>query len=175
FGKTLRAARKAYLDFVARGLPEGSRPELVGGGLIRSAGGWEAVKALRHSGMRVMGDERILGSGEFVESVLSHAREQYEKKTLARRSSIGLDTVIGQVAVQLGVDPARIGSAGRQRALARARSLVCALAMDRLGMNGRELARRLNLSASAVCKLAQRGRTDELNETSGAAIFKLQR
>ena len=68
FGDSLRAGRKAYPGFIAKGLPDGNRPELVAEGLIRSAGGRGAVKVLRHSGMRIMGDERILGSGGFVES-----------------------------------------------------------------------------------------------------------
>ena len=31
---------------VEKGIPQGRRPELVGGGLIRSLGGWSAVLAL---------------------------------------------------------------------------------------------------------------------------------
>lgn len=31
--------------------------------------------------MGIMGDERILGSGDFVKPVLKQAPEQYEKKT----------------------------------------------------------------------------------------------
>jgi hypothetical protein len=36
----------------------------VGGGLLRSVGGWSALKAVRAAGMRVMGDERILGNSD---------------------------------------------------------------------------------------------------------------
>jgi len=38
-------ARKHYMDFVAQGVGQGKRPELVGGGLIRSMGGWFEVLA----------------------------------------------------------------------------------------------------------------------------------
>jgi putative transposase len=141
FGDTQRAARKAYQGFVAKGLPDENRPERVGGGLIRSAGGWGAVTALRHSGMRIMGDKRILGSRDFVASVLQHAGEQIEKRTLAQRKGVGLDTLIGKVADHFGLEPADLGSPGRQRLLARARSLICALAAERLGSSGRKLAR----------------------------------
>ena len=34
---------------------------MVGGGLIRSLGGWSVVKSLRKSGIFEKGDERILG------------------------------------------------------------------------------------------------------------------
>jgi len=33
-----------YLSYMKEGIGLGRRPELVGGGLIRSLGGWEAVK-----------------------------------------------------------------------------------------------------------------------------------
>jgi hypothetical protein len=48
---------------------EGRRPELIGGGLIRSLGRWSAVKAMRRSRECEFSDDRILGSGAFVERI----------------------------------------------------------------------------------------------------------
>lgn len=70
FGQTEREAKNRYMSFVSEGAEEGRRPELVGGGLLRSVGGWKGLKELRDSGERVRGDERILGGSEFVERVL---------------------------------------------------------------------------------------------------------
>jgi putative transposase len=39
FGRTERAAIQAYRAYLREGLPQGRRPELAGGGLIRSLGG----------------------------------------------------------------------------------------------------------------------------------------
>jgi len=50
------------------------------GGLLRSQGGWAAVKALRRSGEYQKGDERILGDGDFVDEVLSQAEEHLEER-----------------------------------------------------------------------------------------------
>jgi putative transposase len=66
---------------VNQGIAAGKRPEFTGGGLIRSVGGWSAVKTLRKAGALQKGDERILGDGEFVEEVLSEAKEAFEKNT----------------------------------------------------------------------------------------------
>ena len=63
FGQKEREAKKAYRNYVQKGINEGRRPELVGGGLIRSLGGWSQVKALRRSAERELSDERILGNG----------------------------------------------------------------------------------------------------------------
>ncbi len=43
FGNTIRKARNSYLVFVTKGVAQGRRPELVGGGLLRSHGGWAAL------------------------------------------------------------------------------------------------------------------------------------
>jgi len=46
FGKQKYAARKQYRVFVEKGILDGKKPELTGGGLIRSAGGWGVLKSL---------------------------------------------------------------------------------------------------------------------------------
>lgn len=39
FGDTIKVALRRYRRFVSNGIDQGRRPELQGGGLIRSAGG----------------------------------------------------------------------------------------------------------------------------------------
>jgi hypothetical protein len=172
FGARLRAARRSYERFVAEGVGQGRKPELVGGGLIRSAGGWSAIKALRGSGMRIMGDERILGDADFVESVLKQAQERYEKKTLARVKGLRLETLIERVVEELGLIPSDVCGAGRKKAFAWARAVICAIAIEYMGVSGREVARGLNVSDSAVSKLAQRARNDALTEQIARRLFQ---
>jgi hypothetical protein len=62
FGRTKREAIGGYNRFVAQGITQGKRKELVGGGLIRSLGGWSQVVSLRRKGEQVASDQRILGS-----------------------------------------------------------------------------------------------------------------
>jgi putative transposase len=66
FGPARARARRAYHAFVAAGLPQGHRPEFGGGGLVRSAGGWAAVRARRRREDPTVADPRILGGGAFV-------------------------------------------------------------------------------------------------------------
>jgi len=71
FGRTFSKSKKKYLSFVKKAADQGRRPELVGGGLVRSIGGWDAVKKLRLKGQdRLKGDERILGDSDFVTVIL---------------------------------------------------------------------------------------------------------
>jgi len=73
FGKGPQA-QKDYLRYVKGGISQGQRPELVGGGLIRSLGSWSAVLALRGRGEKQASDTRILGDSEFVQEVTSESK-----------------------------------------------------------------------------------------------------
>ena len=73
FGKKEKHAKKNYRRHVQEGISLGSRPELVGGGLIRSLGGWSNVISMRRHGDRDLSDERILGNGDFVEQIIKEA------------------------------------------------------------------------------------------------------
>jgi len=63
FGDTVKVARRRYRQFVNNGVDQGKRPELQGGGLVRSAGGNKEGFLGRKKEERELGDERILGSG----------------------------------------------------------------------------------------------------------------
>ena len=55
-------------------MEQGRGQELMGGGLIRSLGGWAEGKKLRLKGRdRMKEDERILDDGDFVMNILSEA------------------------------------------------------------------------------------------------------
>ena len=43
FGDRLSQARRRYSEFVKKGIEQGKRHDLIGGGLVRSSGGWAAV------------------------------------------------------------------------------------------------------------------------------------
>lgn len=80
FGKSMGTARKLYLAYVDAGANQGRRPELVGGGLIRSLGGWRVVRKKRfEKEERLKGDQRILGENDFVAQILEEAEEKYER------------------------------------------------------------------------------------------------
>jgi len=52
FGRSQKEAITYYEKFVQDGIALGRRPELVGGGLIRSVGDWFQVLFLRRKGIR---------------------------------------------------------------------------------------------------------------------------
>ena len=98
FGRRKGKALSGYEEFVREGISRGKRPELVGGGLIRSLGGWAQVLSSRRRGIEASSDQRVLGSSEFVESLLSEADER-ERETLRLSARVrGLDSLIKEIA-----------------------------------------------------------------------------
>ena len=57
----------------------GRKPELVGGGLVRSMGGWSEVVAIRNRGEKLKADQRILGDSDFVQEVVSDLDDMVKK------------------------------------------------------------------------------------------------
>jgi len=171
FDKKIVSARRYYSDFVKKGITQGPRLDLVGGGLLRSVGGWAALNAMRSVGLRIMGDERILGSGDFVENVLKQANEEYEKKTLAKARGLDLNTLIDAAAKHFDIDSEILKGSSKQRTVSRARSIICYLAINKMGISGATIARRLMLSPSTVSKSAVRGQIDRLTKQIENEIF----
>lgn len=151
-------ARRRYRAFVEKGVAVGKRTDLTGGGLVRSAGGWVGVKALRRSGEYQKGDERILGDGDFVERVLAQATEQMERKYRIQNRGLKFETVVRHVASLLDMKIETVMSPGRYRPLVQARSLACFWAVHEANISQAELSRRFAITQPAVSMAVNRGR-----------------
>jgi putative transposase len=153
FGKGKRAIEK-YEQYVREGISRGKRPELVGGGLIRSLGGWSQVLSLRRKGIKVVSDERILGRDEFIQRLVSEAEER-EKETLRLGREVpGLHDLAKRIMRGEGVEESEFRSGVRKKEVVRARRLFCQLAIGRMGYPGAEVARFLGVTTSSVNRLA---------------------
>jgi REP element-mobilizing transposase RayT len=157
FGNTISSSRKNYRSFVQKGVAEGRRSELTGGGLIRSLGGWQKVKAMRRADIRFKGDERILGESEFVERVLKESKDRLERHYALAAYGYDFDRVVARVAEVLDIDFRAVLRRDKQPQTVKARSLICFWANRELGMSTVEIARRLQISQSAVSRAAMRG------------------
>lgn len=152
FGRGRKAVEK-YEQFVREGVSQGRRPELVGGGLIRSLGGWSQVLSLKRRGVKVASDQRILGGDKFVQKLMSEA-EKREKETLRLGRKVpDLVTLAKRIVRGEGVEETELRSGIRKRGVARARKLFCQLAIGRMGYPGAEVARFLGVTTSSVNRL----------------------
>lgn len=158
FGKTVGEARKNYRDFVEEGIPMGRRPDLVGGGLIRSAGGWEALKKIRLSGHdRIKSDQRILGESGFVYDVLTESKENFTRKYELKTKGFDFQKVLERVSVLLNLEKNYITGKGRQKDRSRARDLICYWCSVELGFPMADLARKFGITPAAVSYAVRRG------------------
>ena len=157
FGEKVPTARKAYRAYVDKGIAQGRRPELVGGGLIRSAGGWSLVKAMRHAKDHMKSDERILGDGEFAQSALDEARERLEERSRLKAQGYDLDKVTIRVSSELGIEPEQVWAPGKHPLTVKARSLLCYWAVRKLGFSATELSKKLGVSQPSVSISVKRG------------------
>jgi len=165
FGRRLSKARVNLQEHVLKWSVRGRCPELTGGGLIRSTGGWRQVKEAYRDGIRLAGDERILGSSEFVERTLKQADEAYDRKVRIQSADIDISGVIAAVCRYLDVDEKELAAPTRSHRIARARAVAAHIATRYLSVTGSAMARRFNVDRSAISRSAQRvGKDPDLVE-----------
>ena len=157
FGQVAGVARQAYGKFVADGISQGSRLDLIGGGLLRSAGGWQQIKAATEAGDFLKSDERILGDSLFVEETLRIAEETLERKHAYARQGIGLEELFRLVAGVLSITVDEIRMVGKQPRRVQARSLFSYWAVRELGITTTTVAGILSMSQPAASLSVQRG------------------
>ena len=99
-----------------------------------------------------MYDERILGDGDFVESVLRRREKEPQEK------KVSLDEVMGVVREKTGVGEKEIRSRSQVRKVVKARALYCYLAREKSGLSGAELMKQLRMTSGAISSLVSRGK-----------------
>jgi REP element-mobilizing transposase RayT len=156
FGTREGDAKDGYRRFMAEGVELGRRPELVGGGLIRSVGGWSEVKTLRRRRAPELGDERILGSGDFVERILKEAearmQRQYRNKERGRR----VERLIAEHCKKRRVSLTELRSGSRRGEIPALRAELSRRLVEDYGIAMAEVARQVGVSTSAISKILTR-------------------
>jgi len=170
FSHKRSVARQRYHRFIQKGLTQGKRDDLIGGGLVRSAGGWSAVQAMRRTDAVYASDERMLGDGPFVERVLREVQERMEHGLMLHALGVTLETITRRVAEVTGCPEEEVQRPGKNPPRVRARSLLCYWAVRELGMSQSDLGRRLNLSSAGVSLSVRRG--EELAQQLGCKLLE---
>lgn len=170
FDERISSARRRYQEFVRKGIAMGRRDDLTGGGLIRSMGGWAAVKAMRRAKIFEKSDERILGDGNFVDQVLSAAGEQMERRNLLKSLGYDIKKAAERVCSVMDLETDEIWKIGKSRKRVAGRSLLCYWAVRELGMSMTALSKSLNVSLSSVSQSVTRG--EEIAEANNYSLLE---
>ena len=142
----------AYRRFVAEGLELGRRPELVGGGLIRSVGGWSEVKSQRRRGKQELADERILGSGDFVERIIREAEMRIQRQYSGKERGRKVERLIAEECKKRKVSLTELRNGSRRGEIPAVRAEVSRKLVEDCGITIAEIARQVGVSTSAISK-----------------------
>jgi len=152
FFGTCSEARKHYIEFVKQGVDQRTRPALVGGGLIRSMGGWFEVLALRRMGIKEASDQRILGDGSFVDQALEEMDDMGRENLRLTTPNMDLAVLAEKVCAVHGISSGELRSGSRRAEIVEARRVVSLLAVKELGYSGAAVARYLGVTNSCVTR-----------------------
>ncbi len=144
FSKGKREARRRYRLFVADGVVLGKRNDL--------GGGRRMSRELKGERGEEPYDERVLGSGKFVEEL--RGRRELELKF---PKSMEIEEIVAKVCRHFGVDPQELRLNVRAARIVNARSVICYLAVRQGGHSGVEAGRYVNLRRAGVSVAAGRG------------------
>ena len=157
FGRKEKGAIRAYRKFMEEGINLGRRPELVGGGLIRSLGGWSKVLSLRAKGEKEEYDSRILGSGDFVRAIMQEADDKLSRQMKYRREKASVEGVIRKMCKGAGVKEGELRGRGQRRRVSKARGEIALYLSREMGLSMAEIARNLGVGTSAIAMAIRKG------------------
>jgi putative transposase len=140
------------MEFVKQGVDQRRRPELVGGGLIRSMGGWFEVLALRRSGNKEASDQSILGDGTFVGHLLQEMDDIGRQNLRLTTPTMDLAVLAEKVCEVHGINSGELRSGSRRAEIVEARRVFSLLAVKELGYSGAAVARYLGVTNSCVTR-----------------------
>ena len=158
FGKKEKEAKSVYRQYVEKGIVEGRREDLVGGGLVRTLGGWSQVLSLRKSKEKVLSDERILGGDKFVERILEEADEKIKYQLSIDERRIQAEKAILVMCRKEGVKVEELRGGSRRGRLSGIRSRLAMDLVEKMGLPLAEAGRRLGVSTSAISKIMIRAK-----------------
>ena len=141
--------------FVKNGVDQGTRPELQGGGLVRSAGGNKTGLLGRKKEEREKGDERILGSGDFVGSILADSGQIEGYKFLRK---VSLSELVLKVSTYLDADKDEVLSGNKRLKNCHARDLISFVAAKSMGYKFNDISETLGIHPVTAGRCAEKGK-----------------
>ena len=158
FGETRNDAMRA-LEMYMMDTDEQIDADLMESGMLLTTGGMVVDREQPRFGKgQRLG--RILGTRRFAEGLLAHPSMGRAPHTIVPISEDErFEALVAAISDCMRIDSGLLMAGWKQRRYARARSLVCFLALTRLGLTLANIAFRTNLSVSGVSQAVSRGKT----------------
>ncbi len=150
FGSRAGEARRTYRHFLEESVSEGRRPELVGGGLIRSLGGWSQVISMRKRGEKSIADERILGGSDFAERLIQEADDSLKRQIFQGNRQKKARQILLSMCEGEGVPVEEIHKGSTRRIVSQLRGKIAFVLVVEEGMSMADTARLLGVTTPAI-------------------------
>ena len=127
---------------------------MVGGGLIRSLGGWSQVKSIKRAGNKIYSDEWILGSSEFVKESIVDVEEKMKETLRLSNKITDLSSLADKICAKEGIEKEELLNRSKKKWVVKCRRIFCQIAVNKMGYSRADVARYLGITTSAVNRLA---------------------
>ncbi len=111
---------------------------------------------MRRRNERVVTDERILGSGDFVEKVIMEADDRVKSQLGDNKVRQEVDNFIDQSCKERNVNPKELRMGAKRGRIGRVRSQIACRLVEDYGIPLAEVARQLGVTTSAISKAINR-------------------
>ena len=114
------------------------------------------MKAMRRSGDRELSDDRILGSGEFVERIIKEAEAKIKFQLPVSENHQIINEYISKICKNEKVSIDELIGGSRRREVSGVRNRIALELVKGHGVALAEVARRVGVSTSAIAKIIKR-------------------
>jgi hypothetical protein len=114
------------------------------------------VKSLRGRGEKAIGDERILGSGDFVRKMVAQATDRVARQLPIDQRQARAEAHIQEACKKAGIGTEALRSGSRVGVLPGLRRELARFLVLELGLTRAEAARRLGVTTSGVAQILRR-------------------
>ena len=121
------------------------------------------VESARRSGRKEDYDERILGSGDFVNAVFREIEEKTRLQLKLRRAGSTIGKISDQECKEINISKEELKGGSRRRKVCVLRVQIAKRGLDELGLSLAEIARHVGVSTSGIARAVKR-----LEEGEGA-------
>ena len=111
---------------------------------------------MRRKGQQVKADERILGTGDFVNAVLKEAGDRHLRQLRIRNSGKTIAAIIDEECASYGISTNELASGNRRNKVSQARATIAFRCVRELGTPAAGIARYVGVSTSSVSRAIAR-------------------
>ncbi len=130
------------------------RSDTLNGGLVAAQ-----VLPMRKSGEKEMGDERVLGSGDFVENLIREADQKVSRQFADMPGRKQIEQIISDACAKEDITVEELKGGSRRAPVSRLRTQITSELIEKHGITPAEVARQLGITISAVSKIIARSKS----------------